>query len=403
MTGMDGEVDLAARWLGGSVMTASDESFGEKESLLLSSPAAVAEAPRYGHKGQIVDGWETRRRRHAGHDWALIRLGVPGRVERVGVGTSGFSGNQPETCGLEAIGCEGYPGEEELLGSGNDWVKIVPVSPLAGDSRAVFPVADRRRFTHVRLSIHPDGGVACLRVRGSVIPDPRSLDGLTVDLLAQRHGGLVMSSTDGFYSPAGMLNRPGPARTIGEGWETRRRREPGHDSVVCRLAFTGQIRRLVVDTHHFKYNASAEVAAYGAGGDSVPAVNSPLWMGMVNRTPLQPDTRHHLTVPGRRAVSWLRLDAFPDGGLSRVRALGAIDRLARAASGLRWFNALPVTHATRCLLDAGVDPVAAKLVMSHRPLGSRDGTVFDWPPGLPTAAQGVVSEMLQGRSSPTMS
>ena len=129
---------------------------------------------------------------------------------------------------------------------------------------------------------------------------------------------------------------------MGEGWETQRRRDAGHDYAIFRLAFAGQVRQLIVDTAHFKYNASAEVAAYGCGGDAAPPAGSPDWQPLLARTRLQPDTRHVLPVSCPGPVAWVRIDAFPDGGLSRVRVIGSIDPAARSQAGYRWLNSLPV-------------------------------------------------------------
>ncbi len=176
--------DLASRWLGGSVIAASDESFGEKENLLNPAPAAFGPG-HYGPRGEIVDGWETRRRRDPGHDWALIRLGAPGIISEVDVDTSFFTGNFPKAVSLEACGREGYPAPGELTG----WEPIVPRQELKGDRHNLFPVTNPRRFTHLRLSAYPDGGIARLRVLGQVVPDPRGLEDLTIDLASQRYGG----------------------------------------------------------------------------------------------------------------------------------------------------------------------------------------------------------------------
>jgi allantoicase len=364
------ETDLASRWLGGSVLAASDESFGDKENLLKPSPAAF-EPGHYGNRGEIVDGWETRRRREPGHDWALIRLGTPGIITSVDVDTSFFTGNYPEFCIVEACGCEGYPSPAELNGPATEWVAIVHRSPLRGDMHNVFPVSDPRRFTHVRLSAFPDGGIARLRVLGEVVPDPRLVDGRTIDLVGQEYGGAVVLSSDGFYTSAQMLNRPDRARTMGEGWETRRRRDEGHDFVEFSLAFPGEVRQLIIDTAHFKYNASAEIAMYASGEAPPPTAESPEWLPLLPRTRLQPDTRHVFPVSHDQVAASVRLEAYPDGGLSRVRIIGAIDPDARRIAGYRWFNSLPLDQAVHCLEAAGVAHDTAVSVAGQRPLAEQ--------------------------------
>lgn len=395
---MTPETDLASRWLGGSVIAASDESFGDKENLL--TPAVAAFEPgRYGHRGEIVDGWETRRRRQPGHDWALIRFGAPGVVTSVDVDTSFFTGNFPESCRVEGCGAEGYPASGELLDPATDWAELVPRSPLHGGAHNTFPVAEPCRLTHIRLSIFPDGGIARLRVLGHILPDPRGLEQLTIDLASQEYGGAAVASSDDFYNSASLLNRPDTARSMGEGWETRRRRGPGHDYAVFRLAFAGQVRRLVVDTAHFKYNASAEVAAYGSSDETTPPPGSTRWQPLLPRTRLQPDTRHVFPVTYPGEVAHVRIDAFPDGGLSRVRVIGGISPAARSRAGYRWFNSLPQGQAVRCLADAGLSPDLAVKITAQRPLASKWLT----GPGQELAREAdlaVLHTMLQGASAP---
>lgn len=359
------EVDLASRWLGGSVLAASDESFGEKESLLTPTPSAFVPG-NYGPRGEIVDGWETKRRREPGHDWALVRLGAAGIITGIDVDTSCFTGNFPTTCRIEACGVEGYPGPKALMAAETEWVEIVPRSPLKGDAHNRFEVSNRRRFTHVRLSAFPDGGIARLRVFGHVVPDPRLFDGLTIDLAGQDHGGQVITSSDGFYTSAAMLNRPDKARHMGEGWETRRRRDDGNDHAIIRLALPGQVRLVEIDTAHFKYNASAEVALAGAH-EALAADEG--WTPLLSRRPLQPDTRHVFRLPeGGAPVSYVRLDAYPDGGISRVRLWGKVDRAARRAAGYRWFNGLPAGHARQVLAEQGGSDDLADRLIAARPL-----------------------------------
>lgn len=406
--------DLASRWLGGSVIAASDESFGEKENLL--TPAAAAFEPgHYSHRGEIVDGWETKRRREPGHDWVLIRLGAPGVITSVEIDTSFFTGNHPESCLVEACGREGYPNLAEL-GDPAGWTVIVPRSPLAADTRNTFGVTDPCRYTHLRLSIFPDGGVARLRAHGHVVPDPRQLDGLTIDLASERHGGAVVASSDDFYTSARLLNRPDTARSMGEGWETRRRRDGRPDYVVIRLAFPGHVRQLIVDTAHFKYNASAEIAvqsagearasgeARTAGPEPAPPAGSPGWAPLLGRTRLQPDTRHVLAIPeagNGQPVTAIRLDAFPDGGISRVRVIGCVSPGARRQAGYRWLNSLPAGQALRCLADAGLPAALAAAVAGQRPLagGWLDdlrGPASSFRSGMPDETIRILTAMLAG-------
>jgi allantoicase len=386
-------LDLASRWLGASVVAASDESFGFKENLLVPADPVFA-GGRYDHRGEIVDGWETRRRRgEPGPDWAVVRLGVPGVISDIDVDTSFFTGNYPPACRIEALSSEGYPGPGDLAAHPG-WTEIVPVSDLNGDQHNVFPVADRHRFTHVRLSIYPDGGVARLRVHGQAVPDPRRWDGVTFDLASQEHGGLVVVSSDSFYTSAALLNRPDRARTMGEGWETSRRRDDGHDFAVIRLAVAGQVRQAEIDTAHFKYNASAEAALSGCAGDPAPEADSADWFPLLPRTRLQPDTRHVFPLTDPAVVSSVRVDAFPDGGISRVRLTGTPDSAARCAAGLRWFNSLPDGQVAECLAAQGLSETGIARLIAARPLTSTDVE------GLPDErARQVVPGWITGRPS----
>ncbi len=281
-----GECDLASRWVGGTVVAASDESFGEKEHLL--DPAPCDPQPgRYGPRGEIVDGWETRRRRDGpGEDWAIVRLGVQGVISAVDVDTTSFTGNHPVTCRIEATGCEGYPGPATLLGRAARWETIVPDQELVGNAHNLLAVSDERCWTHVRLVIAPDGGVARLRVHGLALQDPRRFDGISVDLASWASGGLVVASSDDFYGTAQVLNRPDQARNMGEGWETRRRRDRGHDWVLIRLGFAGLVSRFVLDTSFYRYNASAAVSVSGSSTGDVNGEWPSCWRGRnCSRTP----------------------------------------------------------------------------------------------------------------------
>jgi allantoicase len=375
--------ELSSRHLGAGVVSASDESFGNKEHLLTPEPADFVPGT-YDHRGEVVDGWETRRRREPGHDWAVVRLGLPGIIRRVDIDTSFFTGNFPETCWLEACGLEGYPGPAELATA--DWEPLVPLRQLKGDVHNLVEVTSERRYTHVRLSIAPDGGVARLRVHGRPVVDPRLFDGVTVDLASQQLGARVVRSSDNFYGSAQVLTRPDRARTMGEGWETRRRRDDGNDWALIQLAARGELRQVELDTMHFKHNASShvEVRAIDVRGFTAELEGDqpgPDWTMVLPRVALQPDTRHVYPVfpldPAGRPVtqapspaSYVRVDAFPDGGLSRVRVIGRVSTSARVELGLAWFNSLPGGQARRVLTGTGLSADAADAVVGRRPFST---------------------------------
>ena len=303
--------DLALRTYGGSVVAASDESFAEKESLI--KPGRPGFTPEtFGNKGQVYDGWETRRRREPGHDWALVRLGIPGVIRGVVIDTAWFTGNYPPRASVEAAAVPGHPSPGEVLEA--SWTEIVPMARLRGDREHFFPVTDETRYTHVRLNIHPDGGVARLRVHGEARPDLSIYDGLGFDLAALANGGLVTACSDEFYSSPNNVIAPGLARHQAEGWETARRRDGGNDWIIIRLAGRGRISLAEIDTTNLLYNAPAAVTLTGIDGDHE--------VELLPTTRLQPDTPHRFRLDGDTPVTHVRVDIHPDGGLARVRLHG---------------------------------------------------------------------------------
>ncbi|WP_344443182.1 allantoicase [Kitasatospora nipponensis] len=332
--------DLADRRLGAGVLAANDELFAERENLLLPTPARF-QPHTFGPKGQLMDGWETRRRRGAGtdrphpdaedHDWVLVRLGLPGVIHGVVVDTAHFRGNHPQRISVEAVELPGTPGPEELLAPTTRWQQIVAPGAVRGHAANAFEVTERRRFTHLRLKQYPDGGIARLRVHGESRPDQAWLAALgTFDLAALEHGGSVEDASDRFFSPPVNLILPGRSREMGEGWENRRRRDGGHDWVRLRLAGRAVVRAVEIDTANYVGNAAGWAAVLGfdasGGGDPADPADGG-WFELVPRTLLQPDTLHRFLVPaaaGARAASHARLDVFPDGGVARLRLHGSL-------------------------------------------------------------------------------
>ena len=203
-------LDLASERAGGRVLAASDDFFAEKENLI-KFPDPIFITDKYTDRGKWMDGWESRRKRTVGYDWAVLRLGMPGVIRRVVVDTRYFTGNFPEQASLEVCTAPRDAQAEELGG----WIELLPKSALLGDALNIFDVAHTQRFTHVRLNIFPDGGVARLRIQGEALADWRALDG-EIDLAAAENGATVVDSSNRHYgNPMNML-MPGRGRT----WET---------------------------------------------------------------------------------------------------------------------------------------------------------------------------------------
>ncbi|WP_411079087.1 allantoicase [Streptomyces sp. cmx-18-6] len=334
-------VDLADRRLGAGVIAANDEFFAERENLLLRE-RAVFDPEHFGHKGKIMDGWETRRRRGADadhpfpapedHDCAIVRLGAPGIVRGLIVDTAHFRGNYPQRVSVQATAVEGTPGPEDLLADDVKWEEILAPSPVRGHAANAFEITGGRRYTHLRLCQHPDGGIARLRVHGEVVPDPAWIAALgTVDLLSVLNGGTYEDASDRFYSSPTQIILPGTSRKMDDGWENRRRRvRDTNDWVRFRLPAQGAVRAVEIDTAYLKGNSAGWIALQGRNGDTDE------WFEIIPRTRLQPDALHRFVLRARAVVTHVRLDAFPDGGVARMRLHGGFTESGTAELARRY-------------------------------------------------------------------
>jgi allantoicase len=310
-------IDLASRALGGTVVWASDEFFAGAENLITAGPA-THDTSAYGLRGKVYDGWETRRH-SAGSDAAIVRLAAPGTVHSVVVDTAFFTGNYPPFASVEGACVLDHS-------TPDDWFPLLARSPLAGDTANPFVVdAPERLVTHVRLTIYPDGGVARLRVLGDVVPDPRWLGG-RVDLAAATAGGRIAEASNTFYaSPANVL-APGRATVMSDGWETARRRDDSNDWLIVELAAPGVLHHAVIDTSRFVGNAPRAAALTDADTGAV----------LLPSAALQPDTEHRFRLALAPAARRVRLDVYPDGGISRLRLAGEVPEAGRAGIVRRW-------------------------------------------------------------------
>jgi len=325
-------IDLASDRLGGAVLAANDEWFAPKEGLIKPGKPEWREG-LYTERGKWMDGWETRRRREPGEDWAIIRLGAPGQVRGVVIDTSFFTGNYPESASVEACEVDGTPPASRFTDGSVSWTNILPSTPLQGDTANAFAVDGApHRSTHLRLTIHPDGGVARLRAFGVVRPSAELLaPGELHDLAAMEVGGYVLECSDMWYGHRQNLILPGRSTHMGDGWETRRRRGEGHEWTIVQLAARGTIERVELDTDHYKGNApgacTIECCDVGASHADAPFdAARQAWRELLPRTTLQPHTRHRFAREiARQACTHVRLNIHPDGGVARLRLFGRLD------------------------------------------------------------------------------
>ena len=316
--------DLAAERLGGLVIAANDDFFAPKENLIKASRPEWREG-EYTEQGKWMDGWETRRRRTPGHDWAIVRLGLPGIVHGFVIDTSFFTGNYPEEASIDVTTVDGSPSVDRMIGDDIEWRPLLKKSPLKGDRANAFAIkSTSRRVTHLRLNIFPDGGVARLRVHGEVVPDEDVFKpGREVDLAALKNGGFVVLCSDMHYGNRQNLILPGRSTHMGDGWETKRRRGPGHDWAIIRLARRGVIERVELDTDHFKGNAPGKCMLEYTDAASFNA-RTARWSVLVKESPLEAHQQHRWDKLSPTAATHVRLNIYPDGGVARLRLFGRV-------------------------------------------------------------------------------
>jgi allantoicase len=332
-----GLVDLAAASFGGRALGASDDFFAGVENLI--QPGRGVFIPdKFTEYGKWMDGWESRRKRGAGYDFCILELGALGQVLAFDVDTHHFVGNHPPFASIDGVVADKDTPFAELARL--PWRELLPQTPLLPDAQNLFVAASTGPVTHLRLNIFPDGGVARLRAFGRVHPtwQPAALDSETkkhvapnaIDLAALANGALALACSDAHFGPMNNLLLPGRSPHMGGGWETRRKRAPGHDWILIKLGTRGTVQALEVDTQHFKGNfpdrCSVEVIDAPAARIT-DLVQSAAWSALLPKTKLYADTRHFFgsELLEHSAASHLRLNIYPDGGVSRLRAWGSAD------------------------------------------------------------------------------
>jgi len=327
-TAFPGLVDLAAERIGGIVLVASDEFFAEKENLLKPKRGVFIQ-DKYTDRGKWMDGWESRRKRGSGHDWCIVKLGATGIVKIIDVDTNHFLGNSPAYASIEACVAPATTSGSDLLSEKVLWHTVVPLSQLRPGSHNLLSVSSSEPWSHMRLNIFPDGGVARFRVFGEICPQWDHLKtGDLADLALITNGGKGVACSDMFFSQMDNLIMPGQSRSMADGWETRRKRGPGHDWVIIQLGREGVVQRVEVDTTHFKGNYPDRCSLEVCSADSMTVLNwhECQWQPLLPETSLKGNIVHlfEKELQPSPPCTHVKFNIFPDGGVSRLRIWGHI-------------------------------------------------------------------------------
>jgi len=316
-------IDLAAERTGGQALECTDDFFAPKENLIKPGRGIFIE-DKYTDNGKWMDGWESRRKRVPGHDWCVIKLGLRGIIAGIDIDTNHFLGNHPPEASLEAACVTGIPSDD-------DWHEVLVKSHLEPGSQNLFEIQSEEEWTHVRLHIYPDGGVARLKVYGEVKPDWTQVsENEVIDLVAVENGGRVLSCNDMFFSHKDNLIMPHRGENMGDGWETKRRRGPGHDWCILKLGIPGVVKTIEVDTYHFKGNfpdrcSFESLYAPDAKDDEVGNLK---WQQLMLEDKLAADTQNYFQseILHKNVITHIRFNIFPDGGVSRLRINGRVKK-----------------------------------------------------------------------------
>ncbi|MFT5840944.1 MAG: allantoicase [Flavobacteriales bacterium] len=320
-------IDLVSERVGGETLSCSDDFFAEMENLLKSGRGIFID-DKYTQRGKWMDGWESRRSfgRDNGRefDWCIIRLGISGVIRGFDVDTNYFRGNAPQTISVEACVSAQQPNEDTL------WYTLLDKSKVAAHSQNIFEISNSQSWTHVRLNMFPDGGIARLRVYGEAdVNWDHFVDGELIDLASIKNGAKALLVSDMFFSDKNNLIMPGRGKDMGDGWETKRRRDPGPDWSIVKLGTQGSVEKVIVDTCHFKGNFPDTFKLEGiiTNSDNFNDVNAELdWQTIIPQTKLYAHREHlfinEITADKLQQFTHVKLSIYPDGGISRMRVMG---------------------------------------------------------------------------------
>ena len=316
----NGLIDLAQPRLGTKVIYKTDDFFASA-SRIISPTNPVFKEGVFDKHGKWMDGWESRRKRTLGHDFIILKLGKPGKISKVDVDTSHFNGNQP---GMVSI--EGANSSSNKINHFK-WVPILSKKKTKANSHHYFSINNKKIFTHIKFNIFPDGGVARLRLYGSIAKS-NNLKNKKINLASLLDGASVIACNNEHFGKAENILAPGKAKNMGDGWETRRRRDKGNDWLILNSIDGSFIDKIEISTHHFKGNFPSHCslqAAYLNTKNSKKIVNSSnKWKYLLKNTKLSANKTHTFknSLMKKEKINYIKINIFPDGGISRFKIFG---------------------------------------------------------------------------------
>ncbi|KAG0653831.1 Allantoicase [Monosporozyma unispora] len=317
--------DVIGEKLGGKILSVSDEWFAAAENLIKPN-IPIRDATRFTHSGAWYDGWETRRHNESDYDWVIIKMGV-NAAQIVGgeIDTAFFNGNHAPCVSIEGLYID--PNEDKLIISEKDprWVTLIDNFECSPSQNHCFIRGDgltEEPYTHIKLKMYPDGGIARFRLYGKVIP-PTSLNNQEniIDLAYVGNGGVALDVSDEHFGCADNLLLPGRGHDMSDGWETKRSRELNHsDWAIIQLGhMSNYINKIIIDTAHYRGNFPQYITVQGSNGHSSAESE---WIELVSKSKTGPDKIHEFTVDKNINIDHVKLTIIPDGGVKRLRVLG---------------------------------------------------------------------------------
>ena len=319
---LNGLIDLAQSRLGSKIVFKTNEFFAPAKRIINPWPPVFKEGVFDKH-GKWMDGWETKRKRGKGYDYLILKLGRPGRISKIDIDTSYFSGNQPSKVSLHACFSK-----KKLPNKNSKWTTILKKKPTKANSHHFFNIKNKSIFTHIKLNIFPDGGVARIRIYGSM-KILKNFTGKVLNLTSVLNGATPIACNNEHFGRAENILAPGMGKNMGDGWETRRSRGKNFDWLIIKCAAAGKIDKIQIDTHHFKGNYPDKCSIQAAFIDkkiSSRAIvnNSKKWKLLLNKVKLYAHKKHNFknNLMKDKKVNYIKINIFPDGGISRIRVFG---------------------------------------------------------------------------------